>query len=117
MAITGDDSKLSLCNGYVSGSLDTWWLNWEPYITNIEYQLSESRWNITLDALADNTGKLFRWPYQTLTNCYWATNDLIYRYDNLRVPLLGQAERGDGTYEKVGFWENVLFNIAFNAGY
>ena len=70
-----------------------------------------------MDSLSDNIGNLFRWPYFTIFSCYWATNDLIYRYDNLKVPLLLQEQEGDGSYQKVGFWENVLFNIAFNAGY
>lgn len=119
VAITGDESKLSLCNGYVSSSLDTWALNWMPYFEDTATKLNADNWNVTLDEIADNTGKLFRWPFQTLFSCYWATNDLIYRYDNLRVPLLRQPETdlGDGTYQKVGFWENVLFNFAFNAGY
>lgn len=117
VAITGSDSKASLCNGYISSSLDTWWYNWEPYFQDTATKLDANNWNITLDEIADNTGKLFRWPFQTLFSCYWATNDLIYRYDNLRVPLLLQPSKGDGTYNKVGFWENVLFNTIFNAGY
>lgn len=62
-------------------------------------------------------GDALRWPFFTVFNCWWAANDLIYRYDNLRVPLILQPQREDGTYEKVGFWANVVFNVAFNAGY
>ena len=65
----------------------------------------------------DKLGRLFKWPYNTLYNCYWATDDLIYRYENLKVPLILQPMEEDGTYEKVGFWTNVLFNFSFNAGY
>lgn len=67
--------------------------------------------------LAGYTGDALRWPYFTTFNCYWAASDLIYRYDNLRVPLFFQSQRDDGTYEKQGFWSNVVFNLSFNAGY
>ena len=63
VAITGSDSKLSLCNGYVSVSLDVWWYNWEPYTKDVETKLNIHNWNFTLDVLADNTGKIFRWPF------------------------------------------------------
>lgn len=62
---------------------------------------------------------MLQWPYLSLFNCFWATSDLLYRYDNMEVPLLWQPSRNDGsgTYANVGFWENVLFNITFNLGY
>lgn len=67
--------------------------------------------------LSEYLGDALRWPFFATYNCYWASNDLIYRYDNLRVPLLFQEQNEDGTYKKVGFWSNVIFNLAFNAGY
>ena len=42
---------------------------------------------------------------------------MIYRYEDLLVPLFLQNMTDDGYFEKVGFWSNVLFNFAFNAGY
>lgn len=88
VAITGADSKLSLCNANVSGALDIWYYNWEPYTVDVSTKFDSTNWNVSMDVLTENTGKLFRWPFDTLFNCYWATNDLIYRYDNLKVPLL-----------------------------
>ena len=35
VAITGADSKLSLCNANVSGAQDIWYYNWEPYTVNV----------------------------------------------------------------------------------
>lgn len=117
VGVTEKRSKLSLCNGNVSNSLQTYGYNWIPIITDTSDAFSALNWNITATKIAKYSGEALRWPYFTIYNCYWASNDLIYRYDNLLVPLLFQPQREDGTYEKVGFWQNLIFNLAFNAGY
>lgn len=96
VAITGTDSKLFLCDGNVSATLDVWWFNWQPYTVDVGTKFDTVNWPTTMDALSENTGKMFRWPFFTLWSCYWATNDLIYRYDSLKVPLLLQERAEDG---------------------
>lgn len=39
VAITGDDSKLTKCNGYISSALDTFWYNWAPYFEDTASKL------------------------------------------------------------------------------
>lgn len=90
VGVTGSESKLALCNGNVSTSIQVYTLNFEPYYNDPATSFNKENWNITMTKLADFTGRALRWPFHTVYNCYWAANDLIYRYDNLLVPLFFQ---------------------------
>lgn len=100
VGVTEENSKLALCNGNVSNSIAVYYLNWDQFSYNWTDSFSEANWNKTASKLSVYAGDALRWPYWTLYNCYWASNDLIYRYDNLLVPLFLQDVREDGTYEK-----------------
>lgn len=115
--ITGKDSKLSLCNTAVDNFRKVWWDDWQFLITDADTAYTPTTWNRTGELFFNWVGRFFRWPYDTIYNCYWATDEMIYRYEDLLVPLFMQPMREDGTFEKVGFWSNILFNFAFNAGY
>lgn len=115
--ITGTDSKLFKCNKNLTDFRKVYYDDWQFLLVDTANQFTATTWNITGERTSKWIGSVFKWPFDTLYNCYWATNDLIYRYDEMTVPLYLQPVEEDGTYEKVDFWYNVLINLAFNAGY
>ena len=58
-----------------------------------------------------------QWPFASLYSCYWAVEDLVFRYNNQDVPLAFQPKNADGTYGKVGFIETTILNGIFNTGF
>lgn len=115
--ITGSESKASICNKQIDNFKKIYWDDWQFLITDYETAFTITTWNRTGELYFAWVGKVFRWPYETVYNCYWSVDEMIYRYDDLMVPLFMQPMEEDGTFEKVGFWSNILFNVAFNAGY
>lgn len=119
--LTGVDSKLYYCNKNITDTKNVFYYNWLNIFGS--YDIITTKWTTTgyQDAtflLMQYTQKVFRWPYNVLYNCYWANIDLVYRYENMNVPLFFQDLKADKTgYEAVGFWVSTFLNIVFNMGY
>lgn len=89
VAITGGDSKLSYCNGNLSITLDLFYNNWVTFTVDASTQFDSLNWNATVGTMMEYFALVLAYPFEQTYSCYWAANDMIYRYDNLRVPLLG----------------------------
>jgi len=58
-----------------------------------------------------------QWPYNTLYNCYWAGYELYTPIDEQEQPVLTFALETEKETKTLNFWEQLIQNILFNAGY
>lgn len=56
VAITGSDSKATLCNGNITVAQEIWWDNWTPFYYERETKFNTENWNGSFTLMSDYTG-------------------------------------------------------------
>ena len=118
--MTGEESKLFMCNSNLSAAMDVWYWNYYDYFKDEEARTEKFSYENRIETWTQLTyyiNTTLKWPYNVIYNCYWSLDDLYLGFQDEDLPYLFPIFDSEGHERDLYLHEQIITNVLFNLGF